>query len=236
MAKFSKGETFVDGEAVTGTRLNALVDSANALPGLISEFSSGVTPALSDRPLLYDVSGTALISPTLTDVFAAQVTDAAAGTASLRTLGYTGNKAAPGATTPDLTASNTFTGTLQKVKHLAGTTGASIAADTAGLGTTGTPTADLGTGSSDVGGFISLHTGNVAGGTGVTCAVITFGVTFASAPWFMLVPYNSNANGAQAGGKALTVSATTTQCTITTGSQALATATTYNYQYVVISP
>ena len=37
MAQFSKGDTFVDGQQVTGARLNQLVDSAVLLIGAITE-------------------------------------------------------------------------------------------------------------------------------------------------------------------------------------------------------
>lgn len=37
MAQFSKGDTFVDGQQVTGARLNQLVDAAQALVGLIAD-------------------------------------------------------------------------------------------------------------------------------------------------------------------------------------------------------
>ena len=61
MAQIQKGDTFQDGELVTGSRLNQLVDSAIILPEFISAKS---TPTgglvLDDKFVLAYVEGDAL--------------------------------------------------------------------------------------------------------------------------------------------------------------------------------
>ena len=70
MAQFSKGETFADGQQVTGARLNQLVDSATLLAGAITEQTNitAGTVASGDSVLLYDLSATALREANVSDV------------------------------------------------------------------------------------------------------------------------------------------------------------------------
>ncbi len=59
MSDISKGDTFVDGQAVTGARLNQLVDSAVILDAFITG-KAAVVPASGDYIIIYDVSTAAL--------------------------------------------------------------------------------------------------------------------------------------------------------------------------------
>ena len=70
MAQFSKGETFADGQQVTGARLNQLVDSAVLLAGAITDQTNitAGTVASGDSVLLYDLSATALREANVSDV------------------------------------------------------------------------------------------------------------------------------------------------------------------------
>ena len=70
MAQISKGDTFTNGEQVTGARLNQLVDSSTLLAGAITEQSNitANTVATGDSILLYDLSATALREANVSDV------------------------------------------------------------------------------------------------------------------------------------------------------------------------
>ena len=70
MAQISKGDTFANGEQVTGARLNQLVDSSVIIAGAITEQSAMTvkTVASNDSILLYDLSATALRKPTVGDL------------------------------------------------------------------------------------------------------------------------------------------------------------------------
>lgn len=70
MAQINKGDTFVDGQSVTGARLNALVDSATLAAGAITEQTNitANTVASGDSILLYDLSATALREANVSDV------------------------------------------------------------------------------------------------------------------------------------------------------------------------
>jgi len=70
MPQISKGETFTNGEQVTGARLNQLVDSSTLLAGAILDQGAMTanTVAATDSVLLYDLSATALRKPTVSDV------------------------------------------------------------------------------------------------------------------------------------------------------------------------
>lgn len=70
MAQISKGDTFTDGEQVTGARLNQLVDSATLSVGAILDQGAMTanTVAATDSVLLYDLSATGLRKPTVSDV------------------------------------------------------------------------------------------------------------------------------------------------------------------------
>ena len=70
MAQISKGDTFTDGEQVTGARLNQLVDSSTLLAGAILDQGAMTanTVAATDSVLLYDLSATGLRKPTVSDI------------------------------------------------------------------------------------------------------------------------------------------------------------------------
>ena len=75
MAQISKGDTFTDGQQVTGARLNQLVDSASLLAGAITDqpnITAG-TVASGDSVLLYDLSATALREANVSDVLGSNV-------------------------------------------------------------------------------------------------------------------------------------------------------------------
>ena len=70
MAQIQKGDTFVDGQQVTGARLNQLIDSATVLPNIITDQTNltANTVASGDSVLLYDLSATALREATASDL------------------------------------------------------------------------------------------------------------------------------------------------------------------------
>jgi len=70
MAQISKGDTFTDGQQVTGARLNQLVDSATLSVGAITDQINitANTVASNDSMLLYDLSVTALREASVSDV------------------------------------------------------------------------------------------------------------------------------------------------------------------------
>jgi hypothetical protein len=70
MPQINKGDTFANGEQVTGTRLNQLVDSATILPAIITDQTNltANTVATVDSVLLYDLSATALREATASDL------------------------------------------------------------------------------------------------------------------------------------------------------------------------
>ena len=70
MPQLNKGDTFADGQQVTGVRLNNLIDGATLLSGAITD-QTNITPntvASSDSILLYDLSATALREANVSDV------------------------------------------------------------------------------------------------------------------------------------------------------------------------
>lgn len=74
MTQFSKGDTFVDGQQVTGSRLNQLVDSATLLAGAITD-----QPAISgavasvDGILIHDDSTTSLRKTTVGEILGSSI-------------------------------------------------------------------------------------------------------------------------------------------------------------------
>lgn len=94
MPQLSKGETFADGQQVTGVRLNNLVDGATILPGLITDQTNltANTVASGDSVLLYDLSATALREATASDLLNSGL--------SITTGSITGNAAADLVLTP----------------------------------------------------------------------------------------------------------------------------------------
>lgn len=231
MADISKGATFTDGDPtegiVNGTRLNALVDSATILPAFVSGKPT-TTPVLADRALLYDTSGTALIAPTLTDVFAAQVVNATALTPSLRSLGNTATTAAQGDLVAFLAQSQTFTAAMTKLKHVgfvASGSGTTIAADTGMV----TPTVLTVTGCDNFG-RIDITPATTTS-TNANICVITFGVAFGTTPVIGLIPYGANAIGAQGSTKLIqTGTETAASFKLTSGAAGLT--GTVNYKFI----
>lgn len=230
MADMAKGHTFVDGDAVTGALLNSLVDSATILPAFVSA-KPATAPATADKVLLYDTSGTALIAPTVADVLALQAVDAAEATGSMRTLGFTGNKAAKGTVTARTDAANVFLGNNQ-VRQLGGTyIGALAIATGAGLGSGGSPAATFDTNSTGLYGRILLTTGS-SGGTG-TVATITLDKTFANAPFVTIIAYNAGAVTNQATTSRITVGTTNTTSFTIVNTVALPLSTNIAYNYFI---
>lgn len=75
MPQLNKGDTFADGQQVTGTRLNQLVDSATLVPGAITEQGAVTANDIqtADQLLIYDNSAAALRKATVGDVFGASI-------------------------------------------------------------------------------------------------------------------------------------------------------------------
>jgi hypothetical protein len=236
MGDINSAEVFtsvVPGNAVTATRLNNDINAAVIQPSFLSS-KSDISPVLADSVLVYQLSGTRLIGPTLTHFFAAQIVDAAFATGSLRTLGNSGNKAAPGATTPGLAIDNTYTG-RQTFNHIgASTPGVAVAVnavDTTGAGVGAT--AVLAAGSTDTYGRITLTPAGVPGASVVQCT-LTFGSAFISAPFPDIYPYESNALTVQATVRQVRVSGVTTALfALTSGPTALVAGTSYVFGYHV---
>jgi hypothetical protein len=70
MPQITKGDTFADGQQVTGTRLNQLIDSAVITSSVILDQTNltANTVASGDSVLLYDLSATALREATASDL------------------------------------------------------------------------------------------------------------------------------------------------------------------------
>jgi len=70
MTQISKGDTFADGQQVTGARLNQLVDSSTLLAGAITDQTAltAATVAVDDGVLLSDTSASALRKATVGDI------------------------------------------------------------------------------------------------------------------------------------------------------------------------
>lgn len=230
MADISKGTTFVDGSSYHATSFNNLVDDATILPAFVSA-KPATSPATDDKVLLYDASGTALIAPTVADVLDLQIKDAAAGTASMRTLGTSNTQAAQGNLVAYLGTSQTFTGVANKFKHIGGTSGVTIAVNVAGAGTGAT--ASLSSGATDISGQITLNTGTGVATSTLLCT-ITFASAYSSAPGVMFVPVNTAAwQTVGTANKAVVVASTTTAFTLTSGSVAIADGTTFTFRYAI---
>lgn len=70
MTQISKGDTFTDGQQVTGARLNQLVDASTLLVGAITDQTAitAATVASDDNIILSDTSATALRKATVSDI------------------------------------------------------------------------------------------------------------------------------------------------------------------------
>jgi hypothetical protein len=74
MPILNKGETFVDGQQVSGQRLNDLIDNATALPELITTQTPIADPvADGDGLLIHDASAAALRKITVQEMFAGDI-------------------------------------------------------------------------------------------------------------------------------------------------------------------
>src|SRR5437764_10401470 len=67
MSDIAKGDTFADGQTVTGARLNNVVDLALAQPGLISG-KTAVVPQIGDAILIHQQSDLTLKKAFVSDV------------------------------------------------------------------------------------------------------------------------------------------------------------------------
>lgn len=229
MADLSKGTTFVNGSSYGATDFNNLVDAATILPAFISGKST-VSPATGDYLVFHDVSGSVLAKNTIANILDLQLKDTAAGTASMRTLGTGATQAAQGSLVPYLASSNTFTGTLNKFKHLSGTAGASVAVDS-GSGTGAT--ASLNSAATDLMGEITLVPAGTPTGSSNQCTV-TFAEAYLAAPNVVIIPSNGPTAVNQAtANKTVSVSVTASTFTLVSGSSALTAGTTYKFKYIV---
>lgn len=70
MTQISKGDTFADGQQVTGARLNQLVDASTLLVGAITDQTAitAATVAIDDSVILSDTSASALRKATVGDI------------------------------------------------------------------------------------------------------------------------------------------------------------------------
>jgi hypothetical protein len=233
MADAQKGETFTStppGNSVTAARLNALVDALTILPAFVSAKPT-TTPVTTDRALLWDASADGLISPTLAAILDLQLKDAAAATASMRTLGTGASQAAQGNLVAYLALSQTFSGTRTKFNHITGTSGATIAVGAgAGVGATAALVAD----SSDLGGRFSLTPAGTPTANSIQLTV-TFGVPFTNTPFVIMVAYGVNAIANQATNKALAVDPHPTGFDVKSNAVALAVGTSIAYSYIVLA-
>lgn len=75
MPQLNKGDTFADGQQVTGARLNQLVDSATVLPGVITEQAAVAANdvQIGDQILAYDNSAAALCKISVGDIMGANL-------------------------------------------------------------------------------------------------------------------------------------------------------------------
>lgn len=75
MPQLNKGDTFADGQQVTGARLNQLVDSATLLPGAITDQSAVTTNDVqaADKVIIYDDSDAALKKAGISDILNSQI-------------------------------------------------------------------------------------------------------------------------------------------------------------------
>jgi hypothetical protein len=130
MAQLSKGDTFADGQQVTGARLNQLVDSSVLLAGAITEQGalSGTVEG-ADTVLIYDNSVTNLRKVTVTNLLKTIITDSVTGptTAALAVAGGTGQEVLLTGdvvrTTSNFVASaNCYLGGAAQVTEITGTT------------------------------------------------------------------------------------------------------------------
>lgn len=241
MADITAGLTFVDDDTYAAGDLNTLVGNAVINPALITG-KSAVAPATTDNVLISDTSNSgALIKNTIAVVLDLQLKDAAAGTASMRTLGTGGQQAAQGNLVPylvggnDIAGINSFSGVSLSVKHLiSAATGSGITiAPNTGAGSTGT--ASLLAGSTDMSGIIIL----TPSGTGITAntvqCTITFGGTYTTAPQVLIAPFDQSTTDNQAtAGKGVTATPSATAFTLKSGaSTALTTGVAMKFVYMV---
>jgi hypothetical protein len=111
MTQLSKGDTFADGQQVTGVRLNGLVDNATVLPGVITDQINitANTVASDDSVLIHDLSATALREATVGDLLNSGL--------AITTGSVTGNAGADVVITPAATYKVDVAGPLEADSH-----------------------------------------------------------------------------------------------------------------------
>lgn len=239
MADLASGEVFVDGQAVTGARLNNAVNGATILPGFVSRLVAG-TPIVGDYVVWSDAAtGLVLKKVTLTNLFSLITADGADGVASLRTLGFTGQKAAKGSATPQLTADNSLTG-RNHITHLTGDIANQPTCTVNAVNTTGAgvgATATLGVQGCDWFGQVLLTPSGTPGASAKMFTINTFHLSFVTnAPAVFIIPINAAAVIAfQAAGKAVVqANVTTSGFEVWSGTTALSAGTAYALGYLAL--
>ncbi len=131
MAQLQKGTTYVLGDTVTPTNLNAHVDSAALLPGAIVDQSAKTVPVGADSVLLHSAADSALRKATLTDLGAALTAGAATRLATPRTLALTGAVSGSGSFdgSANLTITTAFTAATVPTGSVLAFAAASVPAD-----------------------------------------------------------------------------------------------------------
>ena len=140
MPQLNKGDTFADGQQVTGVRLNNLVDGATILPGIITDQTNitANTIASGDSILLYDLSATALREANVSDVLGSNlpITTSAVTAGANNDILITPNDGVI-VTGQTYTSANGLTVTVTSTAHLL-TVGQVILVTAAGTGYNGT--------------------------------------------------------------------------------------------------
>lgn len=127
----------------------------------------------------------------------------------------------------------TFDGTTLGTPHIKGTTSAPTIAAGAGAGTS--PTVSIGSGSTDVSGYINVTTGTLPT-LSATVATITFNQAYGASPHVTITPANSNASLLSGATMVFVDQATgvsTTTFIIKAGTTALIAATAYQWWYAI---
>ena len=108
MTQISKGDTFTDGQQVTGARLNQLVDASTLLVGAITDQTAitAATVASDDNIILSDTSATALRKATVGDILGSSLPVVASSVTATSVITSTVNAGANSdiVTTPDAVA------------------------------------------------------------------------------------------------------------------------------------
>lgn len=127
-----------------------------------------------------------------------------------------------------------FTGNVN-LPHLIGNTSAPTIAAGTGAGTT--PTVTVGSGSTDLAGYLNITTGTIPAGANATVATITFNVAYGSAPTAVILTPANSVTALLSGITMCYVdqaSTSTTVFVIKSGTTALTAATAYKFFYTII--